>query len=112
ARDVAPTRTVRVPSAVLTTGVSADDAGAIAASLAPAAPSFTTVLGTWGNNGGPGDINGDGLVDGADLGLALAGATPEPQQTHFSGIEAAWGSDDPAYDFNADGIVDGADLGL
>ncbi len=43
-----------------------------------------------------GDINGDGLVDGADLGLLLG----------------AWGSDDPAADLNGDGIVDGADLGL
>jgi len=42
-----------------------------------------------------GDINGDGRVDGADLGLLLA----------------AWGGSGPA-DLNGDGIVDGADLGL
>lgn len=44
----------------------------------------------------PEDLNHDGVVDGADLGLVLA----------------AWSSADPAADLNADGVVDGADLGL
>ncbi|MFO0874718.1 MAG: hypothetical protein U0575_12210 [Phycisphaerales bacterium] len=26
----------------------------------------------WGNSGGPGDINGDGMVDGADMGILLS----------------------------------------
>lgn len=43
----------------------------------------------------PADLNGDGSVDGADLGLLLA----------------AWGTDGPG-DFNGDGIVDGLDLGM
>ena len=43
-----------------------------------------------------GDLNGDGLVDGADLGLMLA----------------LFGSDDPTADLNGDGVVGGADLGL
>jgi len=43
----------------------------------------------------PADLNGDGVVDGADLGLLLG----------------QWGSDGPA-DLNDDGVVDGADLGL
>jgi formylglycine-generating enzyme required for sulfatase activity len=45
----------------------------------------------------PADITGNGLVNGADLGLVLA----------------AWGSDgseQPGADINADGIVNGADL--
>jgi formylglycine-generating enzyme required for sulfatase activity len=45
----------------------------------------------------PGDITGNGLVNGADLGLVLA----------------AWGSDgsdEPGSDINADGQVNGADL--
>ncbi len=42
-----------------------------------------------------GDINGDGVVDGADLGILLNN----------------WGGDGAA-DLNGDGIVDGADLGL
>jgi len=42
------------------------------------------------------DLNGDGVVDGADLGILLT----------------AWGSSDEASDLNGDGIVDGADLGI
>ncbi|MFO0875528.1 MAG: hypothetical protein U0575_16405 [Phycisphaerales bacterium] len=42
-----------------------------------------------------GDLNGDGHVDGADLGLLLG----------------AWGTAGPA-DLNGDGVTDGADLGL
>lgn len=44
----------------------------------------------------PSDLNGDGVVDGADLGLLLT----------------AWGSRGGAADLNGDGTVDGADLGL
>lgn len=43
-----------------------------------------------------GDINGDGIVDGADLGELLG----------------AWGSNNPCIDLNGSGDVDGADLGL
>lgn len=45
--------------------------------------------------GVPGDFNGDGEVDGADLGIFLAG----------------WGGSGPT-DLNGDGTTDGADLGL
>lgn len=43
-----------------------------------------------------GDLDGDGVVDGADLGALLA----------------AWASSDADADLNGDGIVDGADLGI
>lgn len=43
-----------------------------------------------------GDLDGNGVVDGADLGLLLG----------------AWDTDDAAADLNSDGTVDGADLGL
>lgn len=43
----------------------------------------------------PADLNGDDIVDGADLGILLA----------------AWGTSGPG-DFNGNGIVDGGDLGL
>lgn len=43
-----------------------------------------------------GDLNGDGLVNGADLGLMLA----------------VFGTDDPDGDLNGDGTVNGADIGL
>lgn len=42
-----------------------------------------------------GDLDGDGDVDGADVGLLLAG----------------WGSNDPATDLNGDDVTDGGDLG-
>ncbi len=42
------------------------------------------------------DLNGDGVVDGADIGVFLQG----------------WGSDSSRLDFNCDGAIDGADLGL
>ena len=41
-----------------------------------------------------GDINGDGMVDGTDLGILLA----------------HWGTEDRRSDLNNDGIVDSADL--
>jgi subtilisin family serine protease len=41
------------------------------------------------------DLDGDGEVNGVDLGMLLA----------------AWGDDDPLADLHADGIVDGIDLG-
>ena len=45
----------------------------------------------------PGDFDGNGVVDGGDLGLMLVAWGPCP---------------DCAPDLNADGLVDGADLGL
>ena len=42
----------------------------------------------------PGDFNGDGIRDGADLGLLVA----------------AWGT--AAADLDDDGVTDGSDLGL
>jgi hypothetical protein len=48
-----------------------------------------------GSNSTLGDLNGDGVVDGADLTILLG----------------AWGSSGPG-DLNGDGLVDGADLAL
>ena len=44
----------------------------------------------------PGDVNLDGIVDGLDLGLLLAG----------------WGGSGPVGDLNGDGVVGGGDLGV
>ncbi len=49
-----------------------------------------------GNPSSPGDANGDGIVNGADLAAVLAG----------------WGTNNPAADVNDDGIVDGVDLAV
>jgi hypothetical protein len=52
---------------------------------------------TLGESGPTADINGDGIVNGADLGLLLGSWGP------CAGCPA---------DINDDGIVNGADLGL
>lgn len=44
----------------------------------------------------PGDINGDGIVDGADIGLLLV----------------QWNTSDAAVDLNGDEVIDGADIGI
>ncbi len=45
----------------------------------------------------PADLNGDGVVDGADLGLLMV----------------TWGvEDDPVGDIDGDGVITGSDLGL
>jgi hypothetical protein len=79
--------------------------GGVAAVYHGGAPvgSYTIVSGTGVNwdapvSTTPGDLNGDGVVDGADLGLLLGAWGPCP-----SGCLA---------DLNGDGTVDGADLGL
>ncbi len=65
-------------------------------------PNFSVVSESGTNWGGtisptpcPGDLNGDAVVNGADLGMLLG----------------AWGGTGVA-DINADGTVNGADLGL
>jgi len=58
-------------------------------------PCVGDTLRAFGDPACPGDLNGDGVVDGADLGLLLG----------------QWGTDGLA-DLNGDGVVDGADLGL
>jgi len=51
----------------------------------------------WVAHLGPaGDVNHDGAVDGADLGILLA----------------AWGGSAPALDLDYSGMIDGADLGI
>jgi hypothetical protein len=57
-----------------------------------------TMSTTISGGGCPGDLNGDGDVDGGDLGTMLGVWGPA---TNF-----------PAADLNGDGIIDGADLGL
>jgi hypothetical protein len=50
---------------------------------------------TLGGSANPADLNGDGVVNGADLGILLA----------------AWGGSGPG-DLNGDGTINGADLGI
>ena len=85
-------------SSTIATGVGAgdlahDSSGSLMAIASPSGDGVV-ILSEGGDI--PGDLNGDGLVNGADLGLLLV----------------LFGSNDPTADFNGDGVVDGADLGL
>ena len=58
---------------------------------------FVELSGDFGcEDGIVGDLNNDGVVDGADLAILLS----------------AWGTADPIADLNGDGVVDGADLSI
>jgi len=58
-------------------------------------------IGCSGSPSIPGDLNGDGIVDGADLGILL----------NAWGVCVVPGAGCPE-DLNGDGVVDGADLGI
>ncbi|MGA0173485.1 MAG: GC-type dockerin domain-anchored protein, partial [Phycisphaerales bacterium] len=61
----------------------------------PNAHWFVQLSGNIGcQDGIPGDLNVDGVVNGADLSILLS----------------AWGTADPVADINGDGVVNGADL--
>ena len=49
---------------------------------------------TWQIQSNPADVNGDGVINGADLAIVLG----------------FWGTDEPGADINQDGIVNGADI--
>ena len=73
-------------------------AGCIVRFGGPETPYGVIPEGRWshgGSVGAAGDLNGDGAVDGADVGLLLVG----------------WGGDGPS-DLDGDGTTNGADLGL
>ena len=57
---------------------------------------YTIMSGSGLEEDCPGDINGDGIVDAADLGLLIS----------------AWNTSNSAADYNGDGTVNAADLGL
>lgn len=66
----------------------------------------------WGTSDPAYDLNADGVVDGADLGLFLNQPSVEGQESGLMDrFMAAWGTADPEFDLNGDGTVDGADLG-
>lgn len=70
-------------------------------------------MAAWGSSDAMYDLNGDGTVDGQDLGQYLEEqmqSTADPSQ--LDRFMKAWGSDNPDFDFNGDGVVDGTDLGI
>ncbi|MFM8817246.1 MAG: hypothetical protein ACKOHI_05130, partial [Phycisphaerales bacterium] len=91
---------VRTPTVAVETGrfTATDDgeSGAVPDWLPESTPLTLVLNGTvTGAPPIPADLNGDGVVDGNDLGMLLA----------------AWGLRGPA-DLNDDGVVDGNDLGM
>lgn len=90
------------PNAMAAIQSRSDGTSWVACSRFLAAPGFDSYrigLTRLGELGLLGDLNGDGLVDGADLGLLLANWGPT-------------GGGPAAGDLNGDGVVDGADIGL
>jgi hypothetical protein len=61
-----------------------------------------------------GDLDGDSIINGADLGILLLawGKCPPPPPGAPSPPPSPGGRGSCAADFNGDGIVDGADLGI
>jgi outer membrane protein assembly factor BamB len=59
-----------------------------------------------GPDASPADLNGDGVINGLDLGVLLANWSIPPGSPGCGGAKAC-----PA-DINSDGVVDGLDLGL
>ncbi|MFO0873676.1 MAG: hypothetical protein U0575_06855 [Phycisphaerales bacterium] len=91
---------VCVPGATITTGNSVYQNSAMGISFGDGTPGVHSYVATV-SIGCVGDINRDGIVDGADLGVLLGN----------------WGSttcaaDSTASDLNQDGVVNGADLGI
>lgn len=91
-----PAQVVELPTVIPTGGI----ATVIFSGTVNGASGESSFLGSIDAFGAPvaplGDLNGDGLVDGADLGILLGD----------------WGAGGVPADLNGDGLVDGADLGI
>lgn len=86
-------------------------------------PSVDTIMEYWGTANAIADLNTDGIVDSADLGIVLS-ATPPADEGGTAGeggtasdptvdtIMSNWGTSNPDADLNGDGTVDSADLGI
>jgi hypothetical protein len=67
----------------------------------------------WGSTDSHYDVDANGIVDGGDLTILLAGQNPEPTAGSVDDVLSQWGvQGESTADINADGIVDGADLVL
>jgi len=86
-------------------------------------PSIDTIMEYWGTANAIADLNTDGIVDSADLGIVLSSMPPaEDGGTGGEGGTASdptvdtilsnWGTSNPDADLNGDGTVDSADLGI
>jgi Ca2+-binding EF-hand superfamily protein len=86
-------------------------------------PTVDTITSNWGTSNPDADLNGDGTVDSADLGIVLSGMPPaDDGGTGGDGgtasdptvdtILSSWGTSNVEADLNGDGTVDSADLGI
>ena len=90
-------------------GVEGGTAGSTAAEAELNVEGFAAA---WGTSDTAYDLNADGIVDGADLGLFLDQSNVSTQDVdRMERFMAAWGTNDAEFDFNGDGTVDGLDLG-
>ena len=72
-----------------------------------------SLMKAWGSNNATWDIDGNGKVDGSDLGMLLAAMEAAANgDADLQSLLDAWGSDNAQWDFNDDGVVNGVDLGL
>jgi len=75
-------------------------------------------MSNWGTSNPDADLNGDGTVDSADLGIVLSGMPPAGDEGGTASdptvdtIMSNWGTSNPDADLNGDGTVDSADLGI
>jgi len=142
-RDSSPSSGGRMGSRDSGRGAFPTSGGAMPGGRDPGRGAFPTSGGAMPGGGGiPGDYNGDGRVDGADLGIALGNygqpgydfqntlnnwtppqrsgqityrSTRSPRSSNSMELEGEMGGSSPTGipgDYNGDGRVDGADLGL
>ena len=86
-------------------------------------PSIDTIMEYWGTANAIADLNTDGIVDSADLGIVLSSMPPaDDGGTGGDGgtasdptvdtILSSWGTSNVEADLNGDGTVESADLGI
>ena len=87
----------------------------------PTAGSIDDIYAQWGAEGvSTADLNGDQVVNGQDLTMALSASADVPSQgvvdrnpvTKLEGLLEDWGTDSTHSDYNNDGIVNGLDLAV
>ena len=67
----------------------------------------------WGSTDSHYDVDANGIVDGGDLSILLAGQSAQPTAGSVDDVLQQWGMEgESSADINADGIVNGEDLVL
>ena len=103
---------------VLSATPPADEGGTAGEGGTASDPTVDTIMSNWGTSNPDADLNGDGTVDSADLGIVLSGMPPAGDEGGTASdptvdtIMSNWGTSNPDADLNGDGTVDSADLGI